>query len=377
MKLVGRIPVEQLDEERVVNIERKIVAGAHERMAQPLREPRRLLGFAAAAVAAMAAGVVGWKLHRAEVPVAADNESVIAMHGSTLQLADGAITGDTNAMFEIARSGRDVHVKLERGKVELAVTHDPSRVVVVQAGDTEIEDVGTKFSVDYDGGSRVDVKVTEGRVKVKRAGAAASAAADVMVAEGSEWTTTSGVVAMAAPAASANVQPHGDDIEIEPARAPEDVMRAHKATVPDSSSNASRHAGSAAVQAGSDAATKRDEARGGNLRAAILAVPLAPAIAVNGDFAQAVRDAKDDVATKSQIFYAWARATKDDARALKLLEPVLRKDAGVAYLPALWLKLRIVCLQRLDDRCRATAHEYEAANGPYADLAHRILTETQ
>src|SRR5262249_48727746 len=154
-------------------------------------------------------------------------------------------------------------------------------------------------------------------------------------------------------------------------------------TAPDASASAvaSKHAGSAAVMKSGEAAAsaKRGDARGvggGDLRAAIQAVPLAPPVKVSGDFAKATLLAKD-VATRSRLFYAWARSTKDDAAALRTLEPVLRKDAGVAYVPALWLKLRIVCLQRLDERCRAAAHDYEAANGPYANLAHRILTATQ
>ena len=48
MKLVGRIPVEPLDDERLTNLERRIVLGA---TAQPVRASRRWVGFAAAATA--------------------------------------------------------------------------------------------------------------------------------------------------------------------------------------------------------------------------------------------------------------------------------------------------------------------------------------
>jgi hypothetical protein len=174
-------------------------------------------------------------------------------------------------------------------------------------------------------------------------------------------------------------------IEMDPMdakRAPEPTTaRPHQATVPDVAPATAKHAGSGSAHVTADAVTKHDEARspGGDLIAAIRAAPLGAAPDVAGDFVQAARDAKD-VATRSQVFYAWALAEHrqgHDDSALRILEPVLRKDAGVAYQSAQWLKLRIVCVQKLDARCRAAAHDYDAAGGPNAEIAHRILVETQ
>src|SRR4029077_14047628 len=64
VKLVGRVPVEQLDAERLVNIERRIVANA--RIGAEPRPSRRLLAFATVAMAAVVTGIVGWQLHRPE-----------------------------------------------------------------------------------------------------------------------------------------------------------------------------------------------------------------------------------------------------------------------------------------------------------------------
>ncbi|HEY0991793.1 MAG TPA: hypothetical protein VGD80_32290, partial [Kofleriaceae bacterium] len=65
MKLAGRVPVEPLDEERLTNIERRVVAGAVDSAIrrQDLRAPRRHAAQAFAAIALVAAGVVGWLLH--------------------------------------------------------------------------------------------------------------------------------------------------------------------------------------------------------------------------------------------------------------------------------------------------------------------------
>src|SRR5439155_10784047 len=145
-------------DERLVNIERRIVTGA--RIGEA-RAPRRYLAFAAAAVAAMAGGVIGWQLHRTEIPAAVPAPA-IAMHGATMDLGDATVTGGE---LHVARIGRDIVIDLARGKTELSVTHDPRRTFIVRAGDTEVEDGGPKFSVDYDGGSRGDVRVTEGRVE--------------------------------------------------------------------------------------------------------------------------------------------------------------------------------------------------------------------
>ena len=84
-----------------------------------------------------------------------------------MELGDAQITGRD---FVVTRTGQRVEVVMQQpGHLELHVDHKPGRLFVVRAGDVEIEDVGTEFSVDFDG-KNVDVRVTEGEVKVKHAG---------------------------------------------------------------------------------------------------------------------------------------------------------------------------------------------------------------
>src|SRR5262249_35531138 len=86
-----------------------------------------------------------------------------------LHLGDAEIASSPNAESKIARSAGRVDVVLKIGKIDLHVEHQPGRLFVVHAGDVEIEDIGTRFSVDYDG-KNVDVRVTEGKVKDRRRG---------------------------------------------------------------------------------------------------------------------------------------------------------------------------------------------------------------
>jgi len=51
-----------------------------------------------------------------------------------------------------------------------------------------------------------------------------------------------------------------------------------------------------------------------------------------------------------------------------------RSPGGKEYRAVLWLRIRILCLDKMDDRCRAAAYTYlhEAADGPAAHLAERL-----
>ncbi len=56
-------------------------------------------------------------------------------------------------------------IVLERGEAYFDVVHDPKRPFVVIAGDRQIVDIGTKFSVRREG-DQVKVLVSEGQVRV-------------------------------------------------------------------------------------------------------------------------------------------------------------------------------------------------------------------
>lgn len=421
MKLAGRIPVEPLDEERMTNIERRVVAGAVDAAVRrpDIGAPRRHAAWAFGAVALVAAGVVGWMLHpapRAEViaepaPVRIETTA----QRSVLDLGDARIESDPATAFAVTRPGGGVVISLVRGKVELEVGKRGARPpLIVRAGDTDVVVVGTHFTVDYgDGGGEVDVQVREGVVRVVRQ------QQDTRVAAGQTWRTGSGLVAAvdrAAGSPPAGSPPAGPP----PASAPTtgdgpgssvpvgdtaiavgplpDVLHDHQAAVPDAPAIAAAPARIATQPARTPAegARPRTPARPGDpsdptvaLRTAIRAQPIEPALhlgqrtaasAIAGYYDIAAHRAGDEA---SRAFYSIAAITylklAQRASALDVLDAYMRRfPGGKEYRAVLWLRIRILCLDKIDDRCRAAAYTYlhEAPDGPAAHLAERLtLTE--
>lgn len=412
MKLLGRIPVEPLDDERLTNIERRIVAGAADAAARAQAPRSRwLVGAAAVGVAAAAALVVGWKLGSARVPAPVVGEAAPVRLDTTAQrakldLGDARIESDASTVFTVARPGTGVLVELTRGKVELDVDKRGDRgPLIVRAGDTDIVVIGTHFTVDCgavacrDG--EVDVRVTEGVVKVVR-----RAQPEVRVAAGQTWKTKRGLLALAdaraadadAPAsgdviASADASKPSSDIEIEVGDGP-DVLKDRTASVPEGRPSTvlrdppakddppahdrepSRGTGTGAGSAGFDLTT------------AIRKQPLAPAADIGEPDAtkavakfRALSSGFGEDASRAMYSMAVLQATKlgRTGDALKTLDLFMRRFAHKReHADALWLRVRILCLRSLDERCRQAAYTYMHASPgtPAAAIAERItLTE--
>lgn len=408
MKLVGRIPVEPLDEERLVNIERSIVAnaklGPHEAPSS-----RRHLAFAGAAFAVVAAAVVGWKLRGAPVAVAPEAPERFAIatdaQRSVLALDDAGatITSDPGSAFEVRREHGKVIVQMTRGKLDLAVQHREDRLLVVRAGTTDVEDVGTKFSVAWDGSGDVDVRVREGAVKVKHAHG------EVLVAQGQEWRP-SGVIALveapevpavvATAASSGNgsgsgsgsaaivvatnepVVLHERHAAAPPAPAPQ-PRPAHvedeRPVLGEPISSERRAAAAAAAAPPSDPYV--------DLKVAIRKRPLADDPKIDG-----AGDATAEIARLKKIAYSPTisnEASKalytialllhkplhQDSEALRTLDVYRRRfRSGKESAAVAWLRLRITCGHAIDDECRQAAYSYQhqAPSGDGAEVAVRI-----
>jgi hypothetical protein len=380
VKLVGKIQVEALDDERLTNIERRVVAGAAERIARPTRAPRHGLAFASALLAAGAAGVLGWQLHRTperapstvqRLAIATDD------HASRLALDGATVASSPGAVFEVVCGEGRVDIALAHGKLELAVEHRADRVLIVHAGETEVEDVGTRFSVAYDGASHARIEVAEGQVKVTR-----QRRSELVVA-GHAWATDSGPIALAVPpppAATTGPRPSDDAdagrgardlshpvavdehrVPPEPAVAPQPPPPTRRAPPPPRPRPAPPH----------DDLHARLASHAPEL---VIDLPLAdyPIRAANETHLDA----------HANLLFSWAvkayQGAAKDARLYDLADHVLdglvAKRAGTRYVDALWLRLRIRCRRGYDDRCRDTARDYIAANGPLNDLAQDILS---
>jgi TolA-binding protein len=125
--------------------------------------------------------------------------------------------------------------------------------------------------------------------------------------------------------------------------------------------------------------------RRGDLRSAIRAQRIEAALDLGeANPANAIARYYDIAAHKSgeeasQAFYSIAvlRHLKQaqHAEALQTLDAYLRRfPGGKEYRAALWLRVRILCLDRIDDRCRAAAYTYlhEDPHGPAARVAELI-----
>jgi len=444
MKLVGRVPVEPLDDERMTNIERAIVAGAADAAVRPAHAPRRYVGFAMAAMAAVVTGVIGWQLGtRAETgttvaevaPIKVDTQSERA----SLDIGDAMIQSDPSTVFVVTRPAGGVLVAMTRGKVELEVGKRGDRApLVVRAGDTDVIVVGTHFTVDYgDGTGDVDVRVTEGVVKVVRH------QQEVRVAAGNAWQSKRGLLAMAdvggpngpsgatgarnakgaggvndatgdgatgggttepgGTIAANDPQKTGAGFNIDVGTAP-DVLRNRTSQVPDTRTppqqrTGSGGSGSNAANTGSNggtsssaATTEPDTAGPLNLRALILRQKVEPALDVGksgpaaiGEYQRIIRE--QDGAAQSRAFYSMAVTQQSESMqrtgdALRTLDAYFQRFGGgkryPEYRAALWLKLRIVCGKAIDDACQQVAAKYarEYPDTPGAAIAERItLTE--
>lgn len=387
MKLQGRIPVEQLDEERLTNIERKLVVAVSDMRPSERPASRRLLAFAGLAMALAIAGFVGYKLRPASAPAVATTEvpQTLAINTdktNTVTLGDTQITAGPGTDVVVERTRQRVVIDMRRGSLDMVVAHDPSRLLVVRAGDTEIEDIGTHFIVDYDGASAVAVRVTEGEVKVKRGGKHEN------ITAGFAWTTDRGRLAIAALDAATTV--------VAVAPAPDPTLPAHVPAVPPTPPApiavvpTPDSAGSAvAPDAGSGGGSATTARKGGKSNARVALEKLAieepldvgtkdlnTAISKYLELAVSMGESED----KTQVLYSMAvmqHRAKQDKAALYTLSAVIKRQGGKAYRAALWLNVRIECMQRFDDECRQAADLYlrKVPDGVPAGVAQTILTE--
>lgn len=137
------------------------------RRARTLRRPRQtwLLVTTAATLAATTALVLltQWGLPWAPVYQTAVGEQ------RTLILDDGTrVRLDTDTRLSVHFTGAERRIVLARGQALFDVVHAPHRPFLVEAGSTNIRDLGTRFDVERTSG-QVKVTLVEGSVTVNTA----------------------------------------------------------------------------------------------------------------------------------------------------------------------------------------------------------------
>lgn len=411
MKLAGRIQVEPLEDERWTNIERAVVTRAADAAAKGSVRPRWNLGLvvgAAFVVVVIVAGLIGAKVYGPSrhlvaeaTPLAIDTTE----KSSTIDIGDARILTSPATAVVVTRPAGGVLVTMARGRVELAVDKRGHRApLVVRAGDTDVVVVGTRFSVDFgDGKHGVEVQVTEGVVKVVRA------SQETRVAANQSWSTETGLVATQVAVVGADrgagTGPHATDsagptidgaaakgsgdYEIQMGDGPDVALHdRHPTTVPDVKAGSGSAAVAVKKPGGTDAPkgqppTKID-ADSADLKTLIKAQPLLPALEIGIKDPQKAADeyvkisATEKGERASQALYSRALVQYlrlgRAAEALSTLDLYFRRFADFTsrkeYAPALWLRVRILCLQKIDDQCRRAAYTYAHQTRDNAEVRH-------
>ena len=398
MNLRGRIPVEPLDEERVVNLERAVVRGYADAVARPHRAPQRWFvpALCGAAVAAAVAAIAVVKL-RPVREVASPAVAAAPMRvettdaGSRLELGDATIDAAPGTAVVVTRPAcgtawssaveacpagtSGVLVTLDGGTVELAVASRAGRApLVVRAGDVDVVVVGTRFSVER--AADITVKVTEGVVRVARAGA------EVRVAAGQSWTAAAQIAAGAAmPEPTATVvaaAPPGDviptdDFELTTEDADVPALRERDAAVP-TASKVERDRGPKRTQrTPPDAATESGSGAGGGSGSATptllvqvqredverpFAVGVTGADAIEPYTALLGGNADETRRGYYGLAYTYAALGKR-AEALRYIKAYLTQAPRGAEIESVyWLRIQLLCHDGIDDDCRRAAATY-------------------
>jgi transmembrane sensor len=142
----------------------RAIAGARTRAVQA-QGNRRWLAAAALAIAALGLAW-GWQRHERVEPLA---YRTVVGDLRNIALADGsAATLSSDSAIEIALSRSERHIDLTRGEAYFEVAKEAARPFAVQAGDSRIVAVGTRFAVRREGDD-VRVVVTEGTVRLESA----------------------------------------------------------------------------------------------------------------------------------------------------------------------------------------------------------------
>lgn len=383
-QLRGRVPLEPLDDERLVRLERAVVSGA------PAPAPPRARRSTAAwwligATLVMAAAVGLWLARR---PAAPDRDRTVAGHGvpapvaltpsadgapvvvvagaggAHVDLGDARIDATPMTSLTATRPDGGVLVELTVGSVELDVDKRGARPpLVVRAGDVDVVVVGTHFTVrrPADGGP-VEVDVREGLVQVVR-GAVTTA-----VAAGQAWSATTGQVVALDRRTTAPPAP-----TIAAATTDKRPVRAA------GSANGGGSGARPAVAGSGDA---------GDLGAAIRRQPVAAGIALGSATpAAALAMLRQRVTAHGEeaaaALYGMARlqaltlGKTDDA--LRSIDAYVRRfPRGAEIEDALWLRVRIECRTQTSEACRVAAHSYLRAapsGSAKAELATRVTRQ--
>lgn len=133
-------------------------------------ERRRLIGGLSGAIAAslvLVAVVTFFSNPAAQKPPSTLSYETAIGGLSRVALSDGSVlTLNTNTKVDVTIGPETRRLQLEFGEIHIDVEKDPSRPLIVEAGGTVFEAVGTEFNIRIDESQHVELLVTEGLVRV-------------------------------------------------------------------------------------------------------------------------------------------------------------------------------------------------------------------
>ena len=172
---------QQRDAADVIPIDRHRSARRTVQPAVPARRWQRIATLAAASIVLAVGARMLW--HSADdagytVPSSARTYATAVGQRDSVRLPDGTrvVLAPESQMIVAAGYGRETREVELRGEAYFDVHHDEARPFLVRAGDADIRDLGTTFTVRATSGQGVRVAVTSGSVSLAPAQSAPNAA---------------------------------------------------------------------------------------------------------------------------------------------------------------------------------------------------------
>jgi transmembrane sensor len=207
---------------RVADLWEMIPGGAksRERFARSWRARGALA--AVGLLAAMVLGTARYLTPRPEYRTAIGQQQLLSLADDT------RVVLNTDSRLSVNYSNRERRVSLERGEALFEVTKNANRAFIVQAGDTEVRALGTKFDVRLKRG-RVIVVLLDGKVEItKRAPELATQLRVATLSPGERATVGSGVAAVDRPNVEAATAWRRGEAMFEDATLPEAVVEMNR-----------------------------------------------------------------------------------------------------------------------------------------------------
>jgi ferric-dicitrate binding protein FerR (iron transport regulator) len=171
--LCASTPTEDMVQLR--RVRQRMLAAANERLLEPKPSRKRQWRTAAAGALALAALTGVW-LYRA------NGGRALPAHPAQPEPIALRLRADHGARFEHERRGELEYVKLHEGSLHVSFDRSQHARLSVHTPDGEIEDFGTVFQVEVEGGYTTRIRVSQGAVRFRREGEP-----DVMLTAGQQF----------------------------------------------------------------------------------------------------------------------------------------------------------------------------------------------